>query len=260
MSAQGSAEGVVVAIDGPSGSGKSSTAKGVAAARGLWYLDTGAMYRAMTWWMQHHRIDADDAAAVAEAAGRPDITMGTDPAAPTVQVDGRDVAREIRTQEVTAQVSAVSSVAAVRERLVAMQRETIAQAQHEAGGIVVEGRDITTVVAPDAPVKIYLTASAEARANRRSGELSGSDVDAIQADLARRDLLDSSRDDSPLTQTADALELETTGLGLDEVVAIVLELIDRAAETGGVGEAGGFGAAGAAQAAEEKKAERSAAR
>ncbi|MFD0776284.1 (d)CMP kinase, partial [Streptomonospora algeriensis] len=253
MSAQGSAEGVVVAIDGPSGSGKSSAAKGVASARGLRYLDTGAMYRAMTWWMQHHRVDADDAAAVAEAAGRPDITMGTDPAAPTVRVDGRDVARDIRTQDVTAQVSAVSAVPAVRERLVAMQREVIAQARRQAGGIVVEGRDITTVVAPDAPVKIYLTASSEARAHRRSGELSGSDVDAIQADLARRDLMDSSREDSPLTQTADALELETTGLGLDEVVAILLELTDRAAaDTGG---AGGPGAAGAAKTAEEKEAE-----
>ncbi|MUL40746.1 (d)CMP kinase [Streptomonospora sp. PA3] len=235
MSAQGSAEGVVVAIDGPSGSGKSSTARGVASARGLRYLDTGAMYRAMTWWMQHHRIDIGDAAAVAEAAGRPDITMGTDPAAPTVRVDGTDVAREIRTQQVTAQVSAVSAVPAVRERLVAMQREIIAQARRS-GGIVVEGRDITTVVAPDAPVKLYLTASAEARAHRRSGELSGSDVAAIQADLARRDLLDSSREDSPLTRTADALELETTGLGLDEVIALVVELTDRAAAAAGEAE------------------------
>ncbi|GAB3444839.1 (d)CMP kinase [Streptomonospora sediminis] len=231
MSGQDSAEGIVVAIDGPSGSGKSSTAKGAASARGLWYLDTGAMYRAMTWWMQQHRVDVDDAAAVAEAAGRPDISMGTDPAAPTVHVDGTDVAREIRTQQVTAQVSAVSAVPAVRERLVAMQRAIIAQARRRTGGtagIVVEGRDITTVVAPDAPVKIYLTASAEARAHRRSGEVRGTDVTATQADLARRDLLDSSRADSPLTRTDDALELETTGLGLDEVVAIVAGLIDRA--------------------------------
>ncbi|MFB9800166.1 (d)CMP kinase, partial [Streptomonospora salina] len=231
MSAQGSAEGTVVAIDGPSGSGKSSTARGVASARGLWYLDTGAMYRAMTWWMQHHRIDVDDAAAVAEAAGRPDITMGTDPADPTVRVDGRDVAREIRTREVTAQVSAVSAVPAVRNRLVAEQREVIARGRRRAGGIVVEGRDITTVVAPDAAVKIYLTASAAARADRRSGELGG-DVGAVQADLVRRDRIDSSREDSPLTQTADALELETTGLGLDDVVAIVLELVDRAGGSG----------------------------
>ncbi|WP_345557079.1 (d)CMP kinase [Streptomonospora halophila] len=255
MSAQGSAEGVVVAIDGPSGSGKSSTAKGVASARDLWYLDTGAMYRAMTWWMQHHGVDADDAAAVAEAAGRPDISMGTDPAAPTVHVDGRDVAREIRTQQVTAGVSAVSAVPAVRERLVAMQRETIALARSRAAGIVVEGRDITTVVAPDAQVKIYLTASAEARAHRRSGELSGSDIDAVQADLARRDLLDSSRADSPLTQTADALELETTGLGLDEVVAILLELTDRAVAAAGAGDRSGAG-----KAVGEKQAEGSAAR
>ncbi|WP_067974575.1 (d)CMP kinase [Nocardiopsis trehalosi] len=228
MSAQGNAEGIVVAIDGPSGSGKSSTARGVAAARDLRYLDTGAMYRAMTLWMLRHRIDVDDAAAVAAAASRPDITMGTDPSAPTVQVDGADVAQEIRTHEVTQNVSAVSAVPQVRELLVALQRETIARARREAGGIVVEGRDITTVVAPDAAVKIYLTASAEARAHRRSREVRAADVAATQADLARRDLLDSSRAASPLTRTADALELETTGLSLDEVVAIVVKLADEA--------------------------------
>ncbi|ASU83524.1 (d)CMP kinase [Nocardiopsis gilva YIM 90087] len=228
MSAQGHAEGIVIAIDGPSGSGKSSTAKGVARARELRYLDTGAMYRAMTWWMLHQGIDANDAAAVAEASSRPVITMGTDPAAPTVDVDGTDVAAAIRTQEVTTNVSAVSAVPEVRERLVALQRETIARARREASGIVVEGRDITTVVAPDAPVKIFLTASAEARADRRSKEVETDDVAATQADLARRDQLDSSRAASPLTQTEDALELETSNLTLDEVIAIVVKLADEA--------------------------------
>ncbi|MFC3996595.1 (d)CMP kinase [Nocardiopsis sediminis] len=229
MSAQGNAEGIVIAIDGPSGSGKSSTARGVATERGLRYLDTGAMYRAVTWWMLTHEVDVDDAAAVAEAASRPVITMGTDPSAPTVRVDGVDVAREIRTREVTANVSAVSAVPQVRERLVALQRETIAEARREVGGIVVEGRDITTVVAPDAAVKLYLTASAEARAQRRSREVQSTDIAATQADLARRDLLDSSRAASPLTRTEDALELETSGLTLDEVVAIVVKLVDEAA-------------------------------
>ncbi|PSK81600.1 cytidylate kinase [Murinocardiopsis flavida] len=228
MSEQGRAEGIVIAIDGPSGSGKSSTAKGVARVRELRYLDTGAMYRAMTWWMIEHQVDVDDAAAVADAASRPVITMGTDPNAPTVQVDGSDVARAIRGQAVTENVSAVSAVPAVRSLLVRQQRDIIASACAETAGIVVEGRDITTVVAPDAAVKVYLTASAEARAQRRSSEVSATDVAATQADLARRDLLDSSRAASPLTQTPDAMELDSTGLGLKEVVALVVKLVDDA--------------------------------
>ncbi|GAB3206017.1 (d)CMP kinase [Marinactinospora thermotolerans] len=228
MSAQGHDEGIVIAIDGPSGSGKSSTAKGVARARDLRYLDTGAMYRAMTWWMLEHQVDVDDAAAVAEASSRPVITMGTDPSAPTVHVDGHDVAQAIRTHEVTGNVSAVSAVPAVRERLVAQQREIIAEARREAAGIVVEGRDITTVVAPDAPVKIFLTASADARAHRRSREVRSSDVAATREALARRDRLDSNRAVSPLTRTADAMELDSTGLSLDEVVALVVKLADEA--------------------------------
>lgn len=228
MSEQGRAEGIVIAIDGPSGSGKSSTAKGVARVRELRYLDTGAMYRAMTWWMLEHQVDVDDAAAVADAASRPVITMGTDPNAPTVQVDGSDVVRAIRGQAVTDSVSAVSAVPAVRALLVQQQRDIIANACVETAGIVVEGRDITTVVAPDAAVKVFLTASAEARAQRRSSEVSATDVAATQADLARRDLLDSSRTASPLTQTADAMELDSTGLGLKEVVALVVKLVDDA--------------------------------
>src|SRR5690606_38084524 len=198
--------GIVIAIDGPSGSGKSSTSKGVARARGLAYLDTGAMYRAITWWMLRNGIEAEDAVAVADAASKPVITMGTDPSAPTVQVDGTDVAGEIRTQEVTSSVSAVSAVPAVRERLVAMQRDTIAQARRESGGIVVE-----------------------ARARRRSKQNSSDDVAGTQEALAPRDRLDSSRAVSPLTRTADAVELETTGLGLQEVVDLVLGLADEAA-------------------------------
>lgn len=226
MSAQG--KGIVIAIDGPSGSGKSSTAKGVAKARELRYLDTGAMYRALTWWMLDSGVDVNDAAAVAASVERPVITMGTDPSAPTVAVDGRDVAAEIRGKEVTTNVSAVSAVPEARELLVRTQREVIEAARDESAGIVVEGRDITTVVAPDAPVKLFLTASAETRAQRRSKEVRTVDVAATQADLARRDRLDSSRRHSPLTQTADATELDTTGLNLDEVIALVVKLADEA--------------------------------
>ncbi|GAB3721501.1 (d)CMP kinase [Nocardiopsis nanhaiensis] len=226
MSAQGT--GIVIAIDGPSGSGKSSTAKGVAKARELRYLDTGAMYRALTWWMLDHGIDVHDAEAVAANVGRPLIAMGTDPAAPTVAVDGRDVAAEIRSKEVTTNVSAVSAVPEARALLVRTQREIIEAARTESAGIVVEGRDITTVVAPEAPVKLFITASAQARAQRRSKEVRASDIAATQADLARRDKLDSSRADSPLTQTADATELDTTGLTLDEVIALVAGLADEA--------------------------------
>ncbi len=227
MSAQGNTEGIVIAIDGPSGSGKSSTSKGAAKARELRYLDTGAMYRAMTWWMLEHGVDVDDAEAVTALVGRPRIVMGTDPEAPTVMVDGRDVGAEIRSKDVTANVSAVSAVPAVRERLVRAQREIIAAARAESTGIVVEGRDITTVVAPEAPLKLFLTASAEARAQRRSKEIRDTDVAATQADLVRRDKLDSSRAHSPLKQTADAIELDTTGLTLDEVVALIVKLADE---------------------------------
>ena len=220
--------GIVIAIDGPSGSGKSSTAKGVAKARELRYLDTGAMYRALTWWMLDSGIDVHDAAAVAANVERPVITMGTDPSAPTVAVDGRDVAAEIRGSEVTSSVSAVSAVPEARALLVRIQRELIEAARTESVGIVVEGRDITTVVAPEAPVKLFITASPEARAQRRSKEVRSSDVAATQADLARRDKLDSSRAHSPLTQTADATELDTTGLSLDEVITLVLGLVDEA--------------------------------
>lgn len=178
MSAQG--KGIVIAIDGPSGSGKSSTAKGVAKARELRYLDTGAMYRALTWWMLDNGVDVDDAAAVAANVERPVITMGTDPSAPTVAVDGRDVAAEIRGKDVTTNVSAVSAVPEARALLVRTQREIIEAARNESAGIVVEGRDITTVVAPQAPVKLFLTASAEARAQRRSKEVRTGDIAATR--------------------------------------------------------------------------------
>ncbi|GAA2847624.1 (d)CMP kinase [Streptosporangium fragile] len=212
--------GLVVAMDGPSGSGKSSASRGVARALGLRYLDTGAMYRAVTWWMLQRGVDLADPEAIAARALQPVLTMGTDPDAPAVAVDGVDVAGPIRTAEVTAAVSAVSAVPEVRRRLVAEQREIIG-----AGDIVVEGRDIGTVVAPDAPVKIFLTASADARALRRTAELTGTTVEAQRAAMARRDTLDSTRKTDPLAKAADAVELDSTALNLEEVIAEILRVI-----------------------------------
>ncbi|GAB2734879.1 (d)CMP kinase [Nocardioides pakistanensis] len=216
---------VVVAMDGPSGSGKSSTSRGVARRLGLRYLDTGAMYRAMTWWMLQRGVDVDDAAAVAEHAEEPVLVSGTDPEHPTISVDGVDVAGPIRSAEVTAAVSAVSAVPEVRARLVREQREIIGD-----GGIVVEGRDIGTTVAPDAPVKVYLTADPAARAARRSAELQHTvDVSATEQDLLRRDRLDSGRKASPLTMAPGAHHIDTTPFTLEEVVEQVVALVEQAA-------------------------------
>ncbi len=215
--------GVVVALDGTSGSGKSSTARGVAARLGLRYLDTGAMYRAITWWMLEQGIDVDDPAAVAARVDEPLLVSGTDPVAPTITVGGTDVAEAIRTQRVTSAVSAVSAVPEVRARLLVEQRDAIGD-----GDIVVEGRDIGTTVAPDAAVKVYLTADPSARAVRRAAEQSGADVAATQADLLRRDGIDSGRAVSPLAMADDAHHIDTTPYTLDEVVDQVVALVREA--------------------------------
>ncbi|GIH68325.1 cytidylate kinase [Sphaerimonospora thailandensis] len=212
--------GLVVAMDGPSGSGKSSASRGVARALGLRYLDTGAMYRAVTWWMLDQGVDPADQDAVADRCREPRLEISTDPDAPGISVDGTDVSGPIRTQEVTRAVSAVSAVPDVRRRLVDLQRQIIGP-----GDIVVEGRDIGTVVAPDAPLKIYLTASADARALRRTAELTGTSTREQRAEMARRDALDSTRKTDPLAMAADAVELDTTPLDLDEVIAEVLRLV-----------------------------------
>jgi cytidylate kinase len=215
---------VIVAIDGPAGTGKSSTSRAVAGQLGLSYLDTGAQYRAMTWWMVSNGIDVSDPAAVAAAAGKPEIASGTDPAAPAITVDGVDVAGPIRTPEVTAKVSAVSAVPEVRDRISSLQRTLAAGAER---GIVVEGRDIGTTVLPDADVKIFLTASPEARAARRNGELSGVDVNSTHEALIRRDAADSSREASPLAKAGDAIEVDTTELTLQQVIECVITLVEE---------------------------------
>jgi CMP/dCMP kinase len=212
---------IVVALDGPSGSGKSSTSRGVAARLGLRYLDTGAMFRAMTWWMLQAGVDVTDAAAVAARVHEPVIDSGTDPAAPTIAVDGRDVSVAIRTPQVNAAVSPVSTVPEVRARLLQLQREEIGE-----GGIVVEGRDIGSVVAPDAQVKVFLTAEPTARAVRRSAEEGGSDVAATEESLLARDRIDSGRATAPLVKADGAIHIDTTPYTLDEVIDRVVALVE----------------------------------
>ncbi len=223
-SGSASAPTLVIAIDGPSGSGKSTVARRVAASLHLRYLDTGAIYRALTWAVLDKAIDPDNVDAVLAVAGSAQIRVSTDPQTQAVSVDGRDVAAAIRGPEVTDAVSAVSAIPQVRERLVALQRAIIGS-----GGIVVEGRDIGTVVAPDSPVKIFLTAAPETRAARRSAEaeiaVGKRDVVSVQADLARRDTLDSTRAASPLAMAPDAVQLDSTAMDEDTVVARVLDLV-----------------------------------
>ncbi|MFL6158503.1 MAG: (d)CMP kinase [Marmoricola sp.] len=218
---------VVVAMDGPSGSGKSSTARGAADRLHLRYLDTGAQFRAMTVWMLRHGVDVHDPSAVAAHAGSPVLESGTDPLAPTITVDGGDVSEAIRSDDVTAAVSPVATVPEVRSRLLELQRAIITDAL-AGGGIVVEGRDIGSVVWPDADVKLYLTADPAARAARRTAENGSGSVAATEADLLRRDAIDSSRAAAPLVVPDGAVHLDTTPYGLDEVIAIVVDIVEQA--------------------------------
>jgi len=219
-------QGIVVAVDGTSGSGKSSTSRGVADRLGLRYLDTGAMYRAMTWWMLRHGVDVHDPAAVAARCDEPRIESGLDPLGPTITVDGEDVATAIRQPDVNAAVSPVSAVPEVRARMVAMQRSAIEEATYDAG-IVVEGRDIGSVVWPEALVKVYLSADASARATRRAAEEGGSDVSATEESLRARDEIDSGRAVSPLVVAEGAVHIDTTAYSLEDVIAQVVALVAR---------------------------------
>ena len=196
------------------------------------------MYRALTWWMLARGIPADDPVAVAQAAGEPIIEVGTDPDGPWVRVDGQDVSAAVRTQEVTSAVSAVARVPQVRARLIALQREIIARARAEGRGIVAEGRDIGTVVAPDAVVKVYLTASERVRAQRRTAESAASpgatasasqhgasQVGATEADQARRDRMDAGQ----LARADDAVEIDSTMFGLEDVIGMIAGLAQERA-------------------------------
>jgi len=216
---------VVVAIDGPAGTGKSSVSKGLARSLGARYLDTGAMYRIVTLAALRAGVDPGDADAVGSIASTVQLSVSYDPDADRCYLAGEDVSVEIRGDEVTRAVSAVSSVPAVRTRLVRLQR-TMAGGP---GSVVVEGRDIGTVVLPDAPVKIFLTASAETRALRRNEQNVAAgladDYDGVLADVRRRDHLDSTRKVSPLRAAADAVVVDTSDMTEAQVIAHLLELV-----------------------------------
>jgi CMP/dCMP kinase len=218
----------VVALDGPSGTGKSTVARRLAGALHARYLDTGAMYRAVTLAVLRAGVDPTDSAAVAELVGHTLPAVGTDPSAPTVRLGAHDVAEAIRGPEVTGAVSAIAGVPEVRSVLIAEQRRIVAEVVESGGGIVVEGRDIGTVVAPDAGLKVYLTASAAARARRRSRQDAAagrvSTVDETRADVDRRDALDTRT--TPLRAADDAVELDSTDLNVDGVIAELLSLVD----------------------------------
>lgn len=224
----------VVALDGPSGTGKSTVARELASTSGAAYLDTGAMYRAVTLAVLRAHAELSDVPEIARLVNSTVLEMGTDSEQPSVVVDGVAVDREIRGPEVTAAVSAVSAVSAVRDVLVAQQRRLVRAALAERGGIVVEGRDIGTVVVPDAGLKVYLTASAHARAQRRNTQDvaagQAGDLERTHADVQRRDSLDSGREVSPLRVAEDAVELDTTELD----VRGVLEQLRKLAESRGL--------------------------
>lgn len=223
-----SSQHLVVAIDGPSGSGKSSVSKAVARALGLGFLDTGAMYRAVTWWCLEQGIDLDDRDAVAQAARALPLELGTDPAHPSVRVSGREIDADIRTTQVSAVVSKVATNTLVRPVLQDLQRRLIAEIAAEQGGVVAEGRDITTVVAPDADVRVLLTASVEARLRRRSTELHGNAADAA-VDATRDQIVRRDRDDSTVSEFIEAAPgvtlVDTSDLDFDQSVEAVLDVV-----------------------------------
>jgi CMP/dCMP kinase len=224
--------GLVIAVDGPAGSGKSTAARRVAMALDLHYLDTGAMYRALTWWMLGHAVPVADPAAVLAHLGEQEITVGTDAHAPRIEVDGEDVAGPIRGREVSNAVSQVARIPQVRELLVARQQEIIADTLAAGAGIVAEGRDIGTVVAPQAEVKVYLTASERIRAERRSADLAADPAATVSA-TEREQALRDKRDAAQMAMAADAVKIDTTRLSLDEVVDQIIAMAwERAVRNG----------------------------
>ncbi len=216
---------LIVAIDGPAGSGKSSVSKEVARRRGFGYLDTGAVYRALAWHVLQHAADTSDSAAVLDAVGDFDWTISLDPDDFWVRVGDEDVTAAIREPEISAAVSGVARVPAVRLAVNASFRRLAAAATQP--GIVIEGRDITTVVAPDAPVRVLLTAAPEVRAARRSAEISGQDASAVAKALHARDAKDSKVVD--FLTAADGVDVvDSTELDFEQTVTAVLDVIEKA--------------------------------
>lgn len=211
---------IVVAIDGPAGAGKSTVGRAVAARLGLEYLDTGAMYRAVTFAALRRGLDPADEHDVAELSETVSLDVAAGPNGAMVLVDGVDATIEIRGREVTSAVSAVAANSRVRAELVRRQRRWVA----EHGGGVVEGRDIGSVVFPDATLKLFVTASPRVRAERRVAEIGG-DVAEVEASIIARDRKDSTRSDSPLAETGDAVLVDTSEMGVDEVVDHIVGML-----------------------------------
>lgn len=227
---------MIVAIDGPAGSGKSTVARAMAAREGLTYLDTGAMYRACTWAALSRGVDVNNSEAVGELAQNIAVVLANTAEGPTVSVDGEDCTQAIRTPEVDANVSVVAAVPAVREAMTALQRKA-----GEEGDVVAEGRDMGTVVFPNAEVKVFLCADASARARRRAVQRGGQDLakDAnasaneeltkqIEAELIERDRKDSTREVAPLKAADDAVKIDSTSMTVDEVCNAISDLIAKA--------------------------------
>jgi pantoate ligase/cytidylate kinase len=215
----------IVAIDGPAGAGKSTVTRAFARRLGLVYLDTGAMYRALTWWVLHQGVDPADPAAIAPLLDDLALELESDPAGEQrVRVNGHEVSEAIRGPEVTALVSTVAAHACVRAALTAQQ-----QAMGLRGGLVAEGRDIGTAVFPQAECKVFLTATVAERARRRAQDLAQRGfavppLAELEGQIAERDHLDSTRAEAPLCQAADAVELVTDGLGIDAVIQRLVDL------------------------------------
>ncbi len=217
---------LIIAVDGPAGSGKSTTAKQLAQRLNYLYLDTGAMYRAFTLKVLRKKIDSDDSDTLAKLAAQTEIKLIPNASGIRVYLDGEDVTDLIRTPEIDRAISKVSRVKAVRDRMVTLQRKI-----GESGGIVAEGRDIGTVVFPNADVKIFLVASPEERARRRKEELQAKGMnillEEVLQDIKRRDEIDSTREISPLKKAGDAIEVDTTDLSIDEQVDRIYRIIQN---------------------------------
>lgn len=217
---------ISVAVDGPAGAGKSSISKIVAKQLGYLYIDTGAMYRGITWALLQQDVDLQDATAVEQALAHIDLQLDTAPKGITVYINGQNVTKDIRTQAVNESVSIVAAHKAVRQHLVKMQRAMAAK-----GGVILDGRDIGSVVLPQAELKIYLTASVETRGMRRWLEVKDSQegvtLESICDSVAKRDYMDKNRDESPLVCVDDAVVINSDYMTIDETVQTMVDLIQR---------------------------------